>query len=162
MRTKLHATTLIELIVALLLGALLVALGYGALSFVRQKFFLTQEHRGVALNSDLLHTSLASDFHHADHILVEEGKLRIYLDTQLVNWKFEEEFVVRAIEKPDTFWIGVSNLDVQSNLISGQLGEDIKLSWTDSAGGFERRFFLQHSNVTEIRLAPLNSSKSWD
>lgn len=111
-RTKLKAFTIIEMIVALILMAIVVSIAFAALSLTNKQLYSFQKRFDTMSDYRLLQNALSQDMQHAESVTREAHTLRCINDQQQVLYTFEDSVVVRqdAASSTDSFFFQVDSV----------------------------------------------------
>jgi type II secretory pathway component PulJ len=107
---RLPAFTIMELTVAMLISAIVIAITFTAYSMVSSSYIdYTKKHNELAVLIRL-DELLKKDFNKAGAVYKEQDGIKIINDKQIVKYRFEGEQVLRTAVITDTFKVAASNL----------------------------------------------------
>jgi prepilin-type N-terminal cleavage/methylation domain-containing protein len=142
---KLKAFSLIEIVVALFLSAIVISAVYSGYVFTHQQFFKFASIKTEISNYYKLSEVLHREFEMSQRVL-KTGERRIAIEqmNQTINYHFDQDFIVRAIkEQTDTFFFKVEGLEIIGFNIKNEvvlehlrinLNEERTLSFTKTYG----------------------------
>lgn len=108
-RTKLKAFTVIEMIVALILVAIVVSIAFAALSLTNKQLYSFQRRFDTMSDCRLLQNALSQDIQHAERVTGQAGTLRCTKDQWRVLYTFGDSVIIRqdAALSTDSFFFKV-------------------------------------------------------
>jgi len=93
--TKLKAFTVIEMIVALILVAIVVSIAFAALSLTNKQLYSFQRRSSTMSDYRLLQNALSQDIRHAERVTGQARTLRCTKDRWQVLYTFEDSVIIR-------------------------------------------------------------------
>jgi len=123
---QLAAFTIMELTVAMLISAIVIAITYTAYSMVSGSYIsYTNKHNEMAVLVRL-DELLKKDFSKADFILEDRNILRLNNSQQFISYKFEAEQIIRTSIITDTFKVASSDLllSFESRVLAEEPSDD--------------------------------------
>jgi prepilin-type N-terminal cleavage/methylation domain-containing protein len=123
--SKLKAYTLMEVMVALIIGSVVISLAVMAFLTIKKEVDNEYVIQNEAQKVLRIRTLMENDFFACDHIQYKNKQLRFYKDNNMKKrYRFHDEFVVRSTHShSDTFLIVVNDIQCkylfkQSKLVS--------------------------------------------
>lgn len=107
---QIPAFTIMELTVAMLISAIVIAITYTAYSMVSSSYITYTKKRNEMAVLIRLDELLMKDFLKSDHIFVERNTVRFNKNQLVITYKFEADKVIRTSMITDTFKVVTSNL----------------------------------------------------
>lgn len=130
---KLAAFTIIELVVALLLMTIVVAVAYAALTLTGKQLGGLQQRFGIDNEHRLLQYALQQDFEAADRIVRQEGFLVCLRPSNTVRYELLDSTIVRHVddETRDSFHFALDSAFVgfesREQVEEGGLVDELRL-----------------------------------
>ena len=138
---KLKSFTLIEMVVALALSAIVVGIVYLIYTIVGGQFKQQKEQNKLVYDHYLLHSLLTHDLDNSESIHMNSpGMIQLQMTDQRIAYAFDEGFITRQTAlASDTFLISMHSVDVKK--IDHQLISSLYLETTFM--GESMRFFYK-------------------
>jgi prepilin-type N-terminal cleavage/methylation domain-containing protein len=125
---KLKAFSLIEIIVAMFLSAIVISAVYSGYVFTHKQFFRFTSIKTEIRNYFQLSEVLNREFETSKRVLKKGARrLDIEMIDKTINYSFENDFIVRSIdEQTDTFFfkidgVEISGFDIKNDFIIDHL-----------------------------------------
>jgi hypothetical protein len=112
MRKKVKGITMIELLAAMAISALVIIAAFNALGFFSRFLFSYKSTREKLYNISLFDRFLSSDISNCSYVSVEGNIVTCSFNTKSVRYLFEDKYIVRNNTRPDTFQLEVYNLEL--------------------------------------------------
>ncbi|MBE9585983.1 hypothetical protein IM792_16130 [Mucilaginibacter sp. JRF] len=100
---KLLAYTILEMVIAMLITAIVIGMAWSVFSIVMRAFGAFEKKHEHTEELVRLNTLLNRDFHKADIILRDSGGIRLLTDSATVRYELDSSFVLRHSRIIDTF-----------------------------------------------------------
>lgn len=107
MKTKVDAFTLLELVIAMLLSALVIGITYSAYTITGQTYQRFRQQNDTSQRLILLDELLAKDISRADTVYHSADGLLIRRDSTLITYTIDSSRVIRSAGRIDTFHMPV-------------------------------------------------------
>lgn len=119
---KLEAFTVIEMIVALILVAIVVSIAFAALSLTNRQLYSFQRRFDTMSDYRLLQNALSQDMQHAERVTRQARTLRCTKDNWQVLYTFEDSVIIRqdTALSTDSFFFKVDAVFLRFEGISQQ------------------------------------------
>ena len=142
---KLKAFTLMELLIAMIIGGIVVGISYTAYSIIYKQFLNYKSMNGKINEASLLNTLMQHDFSNASFINAS-GEKEITFTFQPENkivYRFDQDYIIRQTgETRDTFFVPAENIErrFQNEKISDYTALIDAVSFEATISG-EKEFF---------------------
>lgn len=115
MMQKIKAFTLMELLIGMIIGCIVVALGYSTYNIIFKQYSAYKAIKNKVVEIMQLNTVMNNDFTTADFITFSDNKLILNNRDTLLEYYFNDSYIIRTNNTfADTFQLKTTNFLVKS------------------------------------------------
>jgi prepilin-type N-terminal cleavage/methylation domain-containing protein len=108
---KIKAFTLMELLVGMVIGSIVIALGYSTYAIIYKQYSSYKKTKQQVVETIQLNTIMSTDFINSDVITYSNDKLILNKNNSALEYQFNDSFITRTQhELTDTFKVGAINI----------------------------------------------------
>lgn len=148
---SIKAFTIIEIIVALIISALVISLAYILLMNSEIYFDKLKEQSSHSIRYIDFYSTLKNDIHQCNSVSTEQNEIILSFDQHKITYRIEDNFVERSIPNKETSKFNVVIEDIEVKYLKNtKLVNEIILK-IHGTNLFEVNYLKQYSNQTLVK-----------